>query len=93
VLSAADGVTQALAKLTAPQADYQAAQLARDALLLDWQKALARLKRAAALAYDDDRAGYRALFADSRELAAPKRRTTKKPAKPATTTTEATAGR
>lgn len=59
----------------APQADYEAAMQARDGLLLGWNKALGRLKRIAAVAYDDDKAGYRALFAPAKDLQIKKRPT------------------
>lgn len=82
-LLATEKVAAALKGLAAPQADYEAAMQDRDGLLLQWNKALGRLKRAAAVVYDEDRAGYRALFAPSTEVLTPVRRTRKKAPKPA----------
>lgn len=83
VVAAADEVALGLQQLAAPQADYELAIQQRDALLLDWNKALGRLKRAAAVAYDEDRAGYRALFAAAgTKLVAPRQPRKKAPAPP-----------
>lgn len=80
---AAAEVAAALGGLTAPQSDYEAALRERDELLLGWTKALGRLKRAAAVAYDEDRAGYRAAFAPVGRVQAPKRHPRKRPAQAA----------
>ena len=49
-------VSAALKKLSAPQKAYSAAMSARDALLLDWEKALSSLERQLAAALDSDEA-------------------------------------
>ena len=80
VEDAAQVVTTALKALAGPQADYELAMQARDSLLLGWNKALGRLRRAAAVAYDEDKTGLRGLFASPRDLQTkktPARRTPK----------------
>lgn len=80
---AADAVEAALQALSAPQAAYEAAMRERDALLLGWNKALGRLKRVAAVVYDEDKAGCRALFAPAQRVQAPqKKRKAKAPKEP-----------
>jgi len=80
----AAAVTAALAALTKPQATYAKALGARDAALPELERALRRLKRQAAAAFDEDRAGYAALFASVLPVQAPKKKRAKKPApKPA----------
>lgn len=82
VAAAAAEVTAALKAVSAPQAEYVAAMQERDELLLALSKTLSRLKRQAAVAYDEDRAGYRALFAPPSTLQSIKTRPRKKPPKP-----------
>lgn len=77
VESAAAEVAAALGELTAPQSSYEEALRARDELLLGWTKAMARLKRAAAVAYDEDRAGYRAAFAPASRVQVPQKKAQK----------------
>ncbi|KYF79626.1 hypothetical protein WME98_23750 [Sorangium sp. So ce296] len=70
----------ALSRLTKPQAALTKALAARDALLPAWTKALRRLKKHAAAAWDEDEGTYRALFAPLGAVQAPtKRRVRAKP--------------
>jgi hypothetical protein len=75
-------VSAALKKLSAPQKAYSAAMSARDALLVDWDKALSSLQRQAAAALDSDEAA-RALIAPpqavqvAKQLRAPRKRKAK----------------
>ena len=59
----AAAVEVALKKLTGPQAAYEKALSARDALLGSWTKSLSKLKKHAAAAWADDEATYAAVFA------------------------------
>jgi hypothetical protein len=63
VLQRAAEVETALTQLAAPQAEYSKKLAARDAALLDWTKALTRLKRHATAAWADDVAIFNAVFA------------------------------
>jgi hypothetical protein len=85
VEDAAKDATTALKALAGPQADYELAMQARDSLLLGWNKVLGRVKRAAAVAYDDDKPGLRGLFAKPQDLQTkkpPARRPPKNPPPP-----------
>jgi hypothetical protein len=77
---AADGVERALKAMPGPQSAYAKAIGARDALLLAWQKNLGRLKKHAALAWEDDPATLKAVFAAADVLVAPVKRRPKKAA-------------
>jgi hypothetical protein len=59
----ARGVSAALSGLNKPQVVYAKALAARDALLPSWAKALSRLKKTAAAAWQGDEAMYAAMFA------------------------------
>jgi hypothetical protein len=82
---AADGVEKALSALTKPQARYAKSLAARDALLLDWQQKLSRLKKIATGALVDDPSTFATLFAAPvAETTGKKQKPRKKPAaKPA----------
>jgi len=77
----ADAVEKALNALTRPQAHYQKALAERDALLVDWTKAFNQLKKYAAVAWDDDGATVKVLFAAPQAIQAPKKKQARK-AKP-----------
>lgn len=65
-------VDRAIAGLAKPQAAYAKALASRDALLPAWTRAIARLKRHAAVAWEDEPATIRATFAPPEGIAAPK---------------------
>ncbi|WP_437635340.1 hypothetical protein [Sorangium sp. So ce854] len=71
----------ALSRLTRPQAALAKALADRDALLPAWVKALQKLKKHAAAAWDEDEGAYKALFAPLGAIQRPKKRRAK--AKPA----------
>ncbi|WP_438026502.1 hypothetical protein [Sorangium sp. So ce233] len=71
----------ALSRLTRPQAALAKALADRDALLPAWIKALRKLKKHAAAAWDEDEGTYKALFAPLGAVQAPKKRRAR--AKPA----------
>jgi hypothetical protein len=71
-LKNASSIETALGKLTGPQAAYTKALGDRDALLPDWSKALRRLKKRAAVAWEDDEGTYKAVFAAVESIQAPK---------------------
>jgi hypothetical protein len=75
---AADAVDKALRALPGPQSAYVKALGARDALLLTWQKALGRLKKHAAAAWDEDPSTLKAVFAPPDAVVAPVKRRAKK---------------
>jgi hypothetical protein len=77
---AADAVERALRGLPGPQSAYVKALGARDALLLTWQKALSRLRKHAAAAWDDDPATVKAVFSPPDAVVAPVKRRAKKAA-------------
>jgi hypothetical protein len=70
----AEAVAQALRALSKPQLDYERALHARDALLPGWERALRRLKRHAAVAWEDDLGTLAAVFAAPPALQRPVRR-------------------
>lgn len=79
----ATAVKQGLAKLVAPQAAYRKALEDRDALLPGWVRAFSRMKKVAAVAWLDDEATYRSVFAPVEGIQAPKAKRAKKaPAQP-----------
>ncbi|APR80179.1 Hypothetical protein A7982_05526 [Minicystis rosea] len=85
-LKNASAIENALGKLAKPQAAYDKALRERDALLPELSKALRRLKKHAAAAWDEDPATYAAIFAPPDAVQAPKKRrapVAKKPAAPA----------
>ena len=65
-------VERAITALAKPQAAYAKALASRDALLPVWTRALARLKRHAAVAWEDEPATTRAIFARPDGVTAPK---------------------
>ena len=69
----AAAVDLAIKALTSPQLALHAAMAARDALLLDWMKALVKLKRKALGEWFDDDAKYEAVFAAPSAVQAPTR--------------------
>lgn len=73
-------VERAITALAKPQAAYAKALASRDALLPAWTRALARLKRHAAVAWEDEPATIHAVFARPDAVTAPKAR--RKKAKP-----------
>ena len=79
-LKDAAGLEVALNKLIKPQAAYSKALGDRDALLPAWAKALGKLKKHAAAAWDDDVATYKAIFAPPGAIQAPKKKRAKKTA-------------
>jgi hypothetical protein len=83
LLKDASAIEAALAKLTRPQAAYTKALTDRDALLPAWDKALRKLKKHAASAWDEDEGTLRSLFAPVGAVQAPKRRRPKAKAAPA----------
>jgi hypothetical protein len=84
LLKDASALEAALAKLTKPQAAFAKALADRDALLPAWTKALRKLKKHAAAAWDDDEGTYKALFAPVGAVQAPKKRRARtKPVEPA----------
>jgi len=70
----ADAVAQALRDLGKPQLDYERSLHARDALLPGWERALRRLMRHAAVAWEEDEATFAAVFAPPSPLQRPVRR-------------------
>jgi hypothetical protein len=74
----AAAVTKALAGLTKPQLAYNHALAARDALLLTWTKSLTVLKKTAAVAWIDDDATYKSVFAAPAKVQAPVKKRAKK---------------
>lgn len=78
-LKAADAVATALEGLTGPQAAFHRARGARDALLVGWTKAFAKLRINAKAAWHDDRATYEAMFAAPEKVQRPVKKR-KKPA-------------
>ncbi|WP_437307006.1 hypothetical protein [Sorangium sp. So ce388] len=64
----------ALSRLTRPQAAFAKALADRDALLPGWTKALRKLKKHAAAAWDEDEGTYKALFAPLGAVQAPRKR-------------------
>jgi hypothetical protein len=87
-LKAAKAIEAALRALVKPQAAYSRALGARDALLPAWTKALGKLKKHAAAAWDDDPATYKATFAPPGAVHAPtKKKATKAKAPAAVKTT------
>ena len=77
-LKDATALEAALNKLIMPQAGYSKALGNRDALLPAWSKALGKLKKHAAAAWDEDVATYKAIFAPPGALQAPKKKRAKK---------------
>lgn len=73
-------VERAITALAKPQAAYAKALASRDALLPVWTRALARLKRHAAVAWEDEPATTHAIFAKPDGITAPKGK--RKKAKP-----------
>jgi hypothetical protein len=73
----ARAVEVALQDLTRPQAAYARQLAARDALLPGWTKAFRTLQRHAAVAWDDDEATYKAVFAPPDAVVAPKKKRAK----------------
>lgn len=71
---AAKAVDAALKALTKPQAAYTKALAARDALLPALNKAIRKLKKHAAAAWDEDEATYKAVFARPAAVQAPTKR-------------------
>ena len=67
----ADSVATALGELSAPQMAFEAARGERVVAIVTWQRALDRVKKHAAVAFLDDRATYRALFAAPVAMQAP----------------------
>ncbi|KYF51453.1 hypothetical protein BE08_20650 [Sorangium cellulosum] len=67
----------ALSRLTRPQAALAKALADRDALLPAWVKALQKLKKHAAAAWDEDEGAYKALFAPLGAIQRPKKRRAK----------------
>ncbi len=65
-------VERAIAAIAKPQATYAKALASRDALLPAWTRAIGRLKRHAAVAWEDDLATIRATFAPPDDIATPK---------------------
>ena len=93
----AGNVTKALAGLTKPQLAYNKSLAARDALLLSWTKSLTVLKKTAAVAWIDDDATYKSVFAAPAKVQAPvkkraKRMATKAAVAPVTETNGVPAG-
>lgn len=74
VVKDAAALDAALSRLTKPQAAFAKALADRDALLPAWTKALRRLKKHAAAAWDEDEGTYKALFAPLGAVQAPKKR-------------------
>ncbi|WP_441289411.1 hypothetical protein ACSRUE_01155 [Sorangium sp. KYC3313] len=81
LLKDAAALEAALAKLTKPQAAFAKALAERDALLPEWSKALRKLRKHAAAAWDEDEGTYKAVFAPLGAVQAPKKRRSR--AKPA----------
>ncbi|MFS8072050.1 MAG: hypothetical protein ACMG6S_37245 [Byssovorax sp.] len=79
-LKDAVGLEVALNKLIKPQAAYSKALGDRDALLPAWAKALGKLKKHAAAAWDEDVATYKAIFAPPGAIQAPTKKRAKKTA-------------
>lgn len=77
---AAAAVKTKLAAYDAPQKAWQKAIVARDALLVPWQKSLTRLRVLAKASLIDDEGAYEALFAAPEALTVAKQRRPKKPA-------------
>jgi hypothetical protein len=67
----ADAVATALGELSGPQMAFEAARGERVIAIVAWQRALDRVKKHAAVAFLDDRATYRALFAAPVAMQAP----------------------
>jgi len=65
-------VERAIAALAKPQASYAKALAKRDALFPEWTRKLARLKRHAAVAWEDEPAMLKAIFAPPGAISAPK---------------------
>ncbi len=65
-------VKLAIKALAKPQAAYTSAIAARDELLPAWTAALARFKRHGAVAWEDDRARFKAIFAPPDAVASPR---------------------
>jgi hypothetical protein len=74
----AKAVLASLAALVKPQAAYDKALRQRDALLPEWTRTYARLKKMAAAAWADDEATYATVFAPAADIQAPKARREKK---------------
>jgi hypothetical protein len=75
---AAAGVEAALKKVVKPEAEYRKSLVTRDALLPALVKATSKLKLHAQLAWEDEPATYKAIFAPPDTVQAPKKRATKK---------------
>lgn len=65
-------VERSIAALAKPQASYAKALAKRDALFPEWTRKLARLKRHAAVAWEDEPAMLSAIFAPPGTISAPK---------------------
>ncbi len=74
----ATNVLSAIAKVTKPQAAYRKAMDQRDAIVPEWTRAYARLKKSAAAAWLDDEPTYKAMFEPAGSIQAPKKRRAKK---------------
>jgi hypothetical protein len=74
----AKAVLAGLAAVVKPQAAYDKALKQRDALLPEWTRTYARLKKMAAAAWADDEATYATVFARAEDLQAPKAKRAKK---------------
>lgn len=74
----ATNVLAAIAKLSKPQASYRKALEQRDAIVPEWTRAYARLKKSAAAAWLDDEPTFKAVFEPAGSIQAPKKRRTKK---------------
>lgn len=80
-LKNANALETALDALTKPEAAYVKALAAREALLPAWDKALRSLRKHADVAWEDDPATQKAVFAPPSAVQAPKKRRAKKAAK------------
>jgi hypothetical protein len=76
----ARAVERALKAAARPQARYGTTLAARDALLPAWTKAMSKLKKHAAAAWDEDEATYKAIFAPPERVQAPAPRRRRTPA-------------
>jgi len=74
----ATNVLAAIAKLSKPQAAYRKALEQRDAIVPEWTRAYARLKKSAAAAWLDDEPTFKAVFEPAGSVQAPKKRRAKK---------------